>query len=329
MSAAFVCRKGPENIEIIVVSTSEKNVFYTGQTKTQEGLYCRTIIETNRELLINDARTDEIWNKNLEVNSGMLSYFGIPLNFPDGKVFGTICVLDKKENRFNNVHKNLLAQFKKVLELDIELFLSANAEVGKLIEIIDKQKDSLLKKNDNLRQINQELLSTIENVEDIENKYQDLYENSPTVFISIEPKSVKIIGCNTTAVKVLGYSKDELINRDVFELYTPESTEYAQKIMFPKYLEYGSLQNEEIRVVKKNGEIIDVLLNVNSVLDKNGDILYSRSEWREITELKTAEKELHKAKEAAEENELKYKILLENSSIGVVTIDANENFYFN
>ena len=48
----------------------------------------------------------------------MVSYLGFPLNFPNGEPFGTICILDRKENKYSEEHEQLLQQFKSVVELD-------------------------------------------------------------------------------------------------------------------------------------------------------------------------------------------------------------------
>jgi light-regulated signal transduction histidine kinase (bacteriophytochrome) len=36
--------------------------------------------------------------KNPDIKLGMVSYLGFPINFPDNQPFGTLCVLDNKEN---------------------------------------------------------------------------------------------------------------------------------------------------------------------------------------------------------------------------------------
>ncbi len=40
---------------------------------------------------------------------------------PDGKVFGTICVLDVKRNRYSDTYKELISRFKDLIEADLAL----------------------------------------------------------------------------------------------------------------------------------------------------------------------------------------------------------------
>ncbi len=46
----------------------------------------------------------------------MISYLGFPILWPNGEVFGTICVLDKTENYHSDVYRDLMRQFKTLIE---------------------------------------------------------------------------------------------------------------------------------------------------------------------------------------------------------------------
>ncbi|PLX11107.1 MAG: hypothetical protein C0597_15665 [Marinilabiliales bacterium] len=54
----------------------------------------------------------------------MISYLGYPINWPDGKVFGTVCLLDNKENSYNENFKKLLYLTKTHIESDLQLIRS-------------------------------------------------------------------------------------------------------------------------------------------------------------------------------------------------------------
>ncbi|MCP4727329.1 MAG: PAS domain S-box protein, partial [bacterium] len=92
-------------------------------------------------------------------------------------------------------------------------------------------------------------------------------------------------------VEMLGYdTKDDIIGRLVYELYTPESAKTVKKKIFPEFKKNGIIEDKELQIQKKNGKIKDVNLNVSSVRDEKGNILHSRSSWRDITERKEAER---------------------------------------
>ena len=50
----------------------------------------------------------------------MVFYLGLPLAWPDGTIFGTICVLDEKTNEQAITYASLLAEFKEVVESDLK-----------------------------------------------------------------------------------------------------------------------------------------------------------------------------------------------------------------
>jgi len=119
-----------------------------------------------------------------------------------------------------------------------------------------------------------------------EEKYRDLYDSAPEMFVSVDAKTATILDCNKTLCNALDYKKDEIINRPIFDMYTPDSAEYAKKKVFPVFVKTGFIQAEELQLQRKDGSKIDVSLNVSAVRDGTGNILYSRSSWRDITIVK-------------------------------------------
>jgi PAS domain S-box-containing protein len=123
-------------------------------------------------------------------------------------------------------------------------------------------------------------------------KYQDLYDNAPDMFVSVDAKTAEIIECNQTVVDQTGFTKNEIIGRLIFDMYTPESAAYAKKYIFPSFATTGVIKGEELRLQRKNGSPLDVSLNSSAVRDEKGNLLYSRSIWRNISTQKENEKKL-------------------------------------
>ena len=122
-----------------------------------------------------------------------------------------------------------------------------------------------------------------------EARYQDLYENAPDMFVSVDAESARIIQCNQTLTTALGYSKEEIIGRPIFDMYHPDCMEDVRRD-FRSFVETGVVDNAELQLRRKDGSRIDVSLNVSAVRDESGKILYSRSIWRDITDFKHIEK---------------------------------------
>lgn len=129
--SALIMKTENEFMEVYISSNSENNPYHVGDKEKWYGLYCETVIKTQNKLLVPNATTDKNWDKNPDIKLGMISYLGVPINFPDNSPFGTLCVLDNKENYFSTKHEKLIQQFKRVLELDLVLTQS-NKELLKL-----------------------------------------------------------------------------------------------------------------------------------------------------------------------------------------------------
>ena len=137
--AALIMRLHEDNVEVFLRSQTNDNPYYAGKKiELIYGIYCETVIGKQKELSIPDAGKSELWKKyNPAVDLNMVSYLGFPVNYPDGEVFGTVCVLDNKENHYNELYKNFMDQIRQHIETDLEL-LVANHELEQSNEIKTK-----------------------------------------------------------------------------------------------------------------------------------------------------------------------------------------------
>jgi PAS domain S-box-containing protein len=147
-------------------------------------------------------------------------------------------------------------------------------------------------------------------LKDSEAKYQDLYDNAPDMFASVDAADAKIIRCNLRFAQAMGYTRDEILGRPIFDMYPPDCLTQVRR-NFTEFLKIGELRNEELQLQRKDGSKIDVMLNSSAVRDANGRILYSRSVWRDITELKRAETALKRA--LSEVEQLKNRLQAESA----------------
>jgi len=121
---ALVMRLSGSDIEVFVSSRTEGNPYKQGHREHFEGsgLYCENVIRSRDKLLVPDALKDEKWKNNPDVKLAMISYLGYPINFPDGTPFGTICVLDNKENHYSEWVDRLMDQFRDLFEVHLSLY---------------------------------------------------------------------------------------------------------------------------------------------------------------------------------------------------------------
>lgn len=129
--AALIMRLLETDIEVLVSSRSEGNPYQPGDHEKffGSGLYCETVINTNHKLIVPNALADEKWINNPDIKRNMISYLGFPILLPDGKPFGTICVLDNKENAYSETFEDLIKNFRDIIQSQLEL-ISMNIALG-------------------------------------------------------------------------------------------------------------------------------------------------------------------------------------------------------
>jgi len=141
--AGLIMRITKENIKVFVASQTEGNPYHPGDSEhlPNSGLYCETVINTKKSLLVPDALSDPKWKDNPDVKLNMISYLGFPILFPDGTPFGTLCILDKKPNSYNDTIYNLMDSFRHLIQQHLTL-LYMNAVLGEknssLMEYLDE-----------------------------------------------------------------------------------------------------------------------------------------------------------------------------------------------
>lgn len=129
-----------------------------------------------------------------------------------------------------------------------------------------------------------------------EKRYRSFYEEDPMMHISVDPQNSMITECNKMAVKQLNYeSKEELIGKPIFDLYSEEAQLEAIKSN-KQFQKEGKLVNLEQNLLTKDGKTIPVILNAIAERDEKNEILSIRYTYADISELKEAEQKLQEQK---------------------------------
>ncbi|MCB9145304.1 MAG: PAS domain S-box protein [Anaerolineales bacterium] len=119
---------------------------------------------------------------------------------------------------------------------------------------------------------------------------QDLYENAPTGYHSINAEG-KFVMVNQTELNWLGYTREEMIGHPIVE-FISEKTRTAFYENFPLFEKLGWVKDVEFELVRKDGSLLPVLLSATAQYDATGRFLMSRSTIFDITERKQADNEL-------------------------------------
>jgi len=138
--------------------------------------------------------------------------------------------------------------------------------------------------------------SAEEALRESEGRYRSLYHHTPAMLHSIDPGG-RLISVSDYWVEVMGYSRDEVIGRNLTDFFTPESRQYAETTVFPQFFQNGFCQDIPYQFVKKNGGKIDVLLSAIADRDAAGQIKRSLAVLIDVTQRNRAEAALKQAKE--------------------------------
>lgn len=132
-----------------------------------------------------------------------------------------------------------------------------------------------------------------------EQRFRYLFEKAPVPLHSVDA-SFNIIHVSDNWLELLGYERSEVIGRRPTDFLTEESRREAEDHFIPHFLETGKVKDVPYRMVKRNGEVIDVLLSSSARRDEGGNYLQSLTAFYDVTELRRAERALQQAHDELE-----------------------------
>lgn len=120
----LITRLTTSDLEIFVASNTEGNPYKRDdKDKLGIGMFCETVAGRRRQMIVSDTNDSEYWRNNPHAVLGMHSYMGVPIEWEDGELFGTFCMLDDKSNQFSQEFQDLIFQFKEIIEIDLNYLM--------------------------------------------------------------------------------------------------------------------------------------------------------------------------------------------------------------
>jgi len=116
--AALIMKVELPDIKVFLSSHSKGNPYSEGFSEPLigSGLYCEKVVKTKSRASTANALKDKEWDKNPDIKFGMISYLGFPIFWPNKQIFGTLCILDTKENPYTEEHNKILTHLKTYIE---------------------------------------------------------------------------------------------------------------------------------------------------------------------------------------------------------------------
>jgi diguanylate cyclase (GGDEF)-like protein/PAS domain S-box-containing protein len=134
----------------------------------------------------------------------------------------------------------------------------------------------------------------LRNHNELELSYRALFENTSDVIFISTPNG-QLLDINQAGVELFGYpSKEELLSLNTEELYL--DTAQRQRIQSQVEKE-GSIQNVELSLKRRDGQVLFVSESANAVRNKQGEVIGYRGILRDITESKRRQQALRRSEE--------------------------------
>ncbi|HKK82939.1 MAG TPA: cache domain-containing protein, partial [Atribacterota bacterium] len=146
--------------------------------------------------------------------------------------------------------------------------------------------------------------------------FERLFESAPEA-IALIGNDGKVIKVNNAFPKLFGYSKDELINKNVDDFIVPDELKNQAKKYHDKIIKGQNIKAEEIRIRKDKSRVFVSILSTPITYKKDQLGVYVI--YRDITQQKETERILHEAKTKAEESDRLKSAFLTNMSHEVRT----------
>lgn len=127
-----------------------------------------------------------------------------------------------------------------------------------------------------------------------EEKYRSLYDGLPDLCRTINKDGI-ILDCNKAYAKRLGYSKEEIIAKSIFE-HVPHDSVKDLRSSFETWRNSGTVYNREVKLQRKDGTSFPVLISATNLYDANDQLIGSNTLIKDISDIQTL-LEVDKAKD--------------------------------
>ncbi|TXT63093.1 MAG: Signal transduction histidine kinase [Promethearchaeota archaeon] len=262
---ALIMRVQYPYIEVFRSNITKSNPYKVGDREHLTGLYCESVINTNKPLLVENALKDPEWNQNPDIKLGMISYFGYPIVSPTKKMFGTICILDVKERQYSEQIRALLTQFKELIESHLELLYN-----NQKLQNVNIKLDKALKRETLFRDLlNHDFNNILQTIQSSAQFLKNLLfkapqeENLENITRILEQQVIKGKNLINNALVISDLRK---IRHDIYKIefrkFLNNSINHLKKSYKSKEIKIKSISSKKEIFIKANELIANIIDNL-------------------------------------------------------------------
>jgi len=159
-------------------------------------------------------------------------------------------------------------------------------DITEIHETKSKLEESQQKLQDQVRQL--EKANTL--LVDAEQKYENLYNKTPTLLRTITIEGI-LTDCNDSYAKALGYTKEEAIGASIFD-HAAERSMKDMRDNFERWKENHETEPAEIWLKRKDGSVFPSMLSGTSLYDERGKLIGRTLALTDMTEIYEARNKL-------------------------------------
>jgi PAS domain S-box-containing protein len=130
-----------------------------------------------------------------------------------------------------------------------------------------------------------------------EQQYRDLVRYAPAGIYEVNLRKKRLVSVNEAMCQMLGYSREELLTIDPFEILEEEDRALFRARIAAWLGGERPDENVEYRVKARDGRFIDAVLNVTFTADENGQPLGATVVAHDVTDRKQAHEALRESEE--------------------------------
>jgi len=121
-----------------------------------------------------------------------------------------------------------------------------------------------------------------------EQRYLDLFENAPDMYLSVDRRH-RIVGCNTTGASMLGSPREAVVGLPFESLFVESRRDNVRAAVDAMFTDGRGLRDMEEQMRGQNGQTFFVNLNSSLVFDETGATVNARIVARDISDRKKME----------------------------------------